>query len=211
MSGRKDISGQRYGRLTAMYLSKIDENGASVWRCVCDCGNEVDVTVSRLTTGNTRSCGCLHKERVSEGAKIAHTKHGKHGSRLYFVWKNMKGRCNNSNRKDYYRYGGRGIAVCAEWSDNYDMFYEWAMKNGYADDLTLDRIDVDKDYCPENCRWTNMKNQCNNTSRNRMLTYKGRTQTVAQWASEMNINYYTLWNRVKRGVHEDELFEKKRL
>ena len=151
-----------------------------------------------MTTGKTKSCGCLRKENSAKRLKQLNTKHGFGGTRIYKTWKNMIDRCENEANKSYNTYGKKGIKVCEEWHD-VSKFLKWAKRNGYEDDLTIDRIDSTKGYCPENCRWVNRKVQNNNTSRNHFLSYKGKTQTLAQWAEEININYACLKSRINMG------------
>ena len=127
------------------------------------------------------------------------TKHGLYGTRLYRIWHDMKSRCYYSRSIDFDRYGGRGIAVCTEWRENFQSFYEWAISNGYSDELTIERIDSNGDYCPENCRWATAKEQGNNRSNNRILAYNGKIQTVSQWAKELNISESTICTRLWRG------------
>lgn len=153
-----DITGQQFGRLTAVEpLGK--KNGHSVWLCRCECGNSKSVVLGSLRSGATQSCGCLDSER--------RTSHGETRSRLYHVWLGMRQRCNYPRHKDYENYGGRGVTVCEEWANDYAAFRAWALSAGYDPDApygacTLDRIDVDGDYCPENCRWVDAKTQANN-------------------------------------------------
>lgn len=135
--------------------------------------------------------------------------HGKQGTRLYRIWQGMKNRCYNKNDKRYQDWGGRGIAVCSEWKDKFMVFYNWAVSNGYDDNLTIDRIDNNKGYEPSNCRWITNKENSNNTRRNIYLTYN-KTQTLAQWADELHIPYQTLHYRYKKGWDtKDILFGKK--
>lgn len=116
--------------------------------------------------------------------------------RLYGIWLNMRRRCADIKDKSFSHYGGKGIIVCEEWRHNYKAFYDWAMANGYSDDLTIDRINNNRNYDPSNCRWATMKEQENNRSYNKLLTYNGKTQNIKQWAEELGINYKTLWNRL---------------
>jgi hypothetical protein len=186
----RDLTGVRFGKLLVIERAPDKTTGSkpkSMWRCRCDCGKEVIVWSSALTQGTTVSCGC--KKR----------KHGySHRERLYDTWLNMKRRCKDPNNKRYEQYGGRGISVCEEWND-YSNFRSWALSSGYSDDLTIDRIDVNGNYCPENCRWANLTEQMNNTTRNRVISFDGKTMTMAQWAKHLGISYGTINHRVQRG------------
>jgi hypothetical protein len=164
-----DLHGQRFGRLTAVSCTDKKQNGNYMWICVCDCGKEVVVKADHLRRGETKSCGCINIGRQKGIPK----KHGfacdENKERLYSVWTAMKTRCGNPKHMYYKNYGGRGIRVCPEWND-YAAFRDWALAHGYDKDApkgicTLDRIDVDGNYCPENCRWVDMKTQNNNKRR----------------------------------------------
>ena len=129
-------------------------------------------------------------------------------TRLYRIWNNMKQRCDNPNSTSYSYYGGKGISVCTEWSGSFDHFSDWAYANGYTEKMTIDRINSNDNYYPQNCRWVSRKAQANNTSANRLITYNGRTQTTAQWAEELGIDARTLWARLEKWPIERALMEK---
>lgn len=186
--------GNKYGRLTVVeYLGMID--GKRKYLCRCDCGNERTLPIYDLKSGHTKSCGCLMREMTVERNRT----HGGHKTRLYKIWGGMKTRCHNSNSPKYKDYGGRGIAVCQEWRDNFDTFRDWATTNGYAEDLSLDRINVDGNYEPDNCRWSDMKTQARNKRNNRYITLNGETLTIATWAERTGIKAITIRSRLNSG------------
>jgi len=154
----KDISGQRFGRLVALKWIGVNKNSSSIWLCICDCGNEKEVIKDALKTGSTKSCGCLDIETKH----LNRLKHGEsHKSRLYEIWSGMRNRCNCKNRKTYKYYGGQGVTTAPEW-DDFIVFKEWALKNGYSDTLTIDRIESIGNYEPSNCRWITIQEQQKN-------------------------------------------------
>lgn len=164
---RANLIGQRFGKLIVVSEAGNDKQRHALWHCKCDCGNEVDVITSQLTGGKTQSCGCLGREHRTE----SRTKHHKSHTRLYNVWNGMRQRCNDPNHKSYSNYGGRGIKVCDEWSE-YSVFEKWALENGYDVNAgygvcTLDRIDVNGNYFPNNCRWVDIPTQAKNKRNSR--------------------------------------------
>lgn len=193
--GRKilDLVGKQYGRLTVLEYSCRNTRGKSMWKCQCECGNTCEVLGTRLRSGHTKSCGCYNHEITKEKS----TTHGMSNSRLYNIWKVMLKRCNYKNGTNYRNYGAKGIRVCEEWY-SFEKFRDWAIDNGYSDELTIDRINNGGNYTPENCRWVDMKTQARNTSRNLLLTFRGETHCLMEWAEIVGINYRTLQGRILR-------------
>lgn len=192
---RLDLTGLVYGKLTVLYYSHSNKDGRTVWHCKCNCGNEKDVSSKDLKRGTIRSCGCL---RIETSRKRM-TTHGSTDTRLYNIWTSMKARCETSKEEKFIKnYQNKGIIICDEWHD-FSIFQKWALENGYADKLSIDRKDNNGNYCPENCRWVDQKTQQNNKSSNKRLTYNNKTQTIAQWAEEIGMKYNTLDERLRKG------------
>lgn len=190
----EDISGKRFGRLTAIKYIGKSKGKQTLWECKCDCGNIAIVHHQNLKSGHTSSCGCYNSEVASEREK----EHGQSGTRLYNIWHDMIYRCYNGNHRSYKDYGGKGIIVCNEWKDDFEAFRNWAIENGYKENLSIDRIDSDKNYCPENCRWATDIQQANNTSRNLIFTVDGYTDTLANLCRKYNIPYTLAHSRIYR-------------
>lgn len=193
MSNKLDLTGQRFGRLVA--ISEDKSSGYLKWKCQCDCGNIKFATAFDLRSGHTKSCGCLQRERASESIKRRNFKHGQTRTPLHNSWCAMMQRCYDNNYKWYKDYGARGIKVCPEWHD-FISFSEWATSSGFTEGLSIDRIDVNGDYCPENCRWATTIEQANNKRNNIYLEYNGEKKTIAEWARFLNIPYHALYNRI---------------
>ena len=174
---RIDLSGQVYGRLTVIRETKQKKNNRYLWECVCECGNSILVRRDGLTSGGTKSCGCLNRERASE----VHTIHGgtrNNRSHLYRVWLSMRKRCSDMS---YKYYAGRGIEVCLAWKD-FEVFRDWALAHPtYEVGKQIDRIDNDCNYEPSNCRWATPKENARNTSRTRWFTIDGETKSLAEF------------------------------
>ncbi len=186
--------GKVYGRLTVVEALHIGNQWR--WRCRCECGNERIVAPMKLFSGHTISCGCARADRMKTYTDIYRRKHGDTGKRLYYILSGMKRRCYNPSDKDYHNYGGRGIRICDEWRNDYSSFKEWALSHGYKDNLTIERIDVNGDYCPENCKWIPHGEQSLNTRANFHVIYHGKDYVFAQLCKEKGIKYYSTYNRI---------------
>ena len=191
-----NLSGNIYGKLIVTnfaYRKRSGKNYKYYWTCQCDCGGICTVESYNLKSGITKSCGCYRED--------FRKKHNLTRTRLYRIWRNIRSRCNNPNTKNYKRYGGRGITVCDEWLNENDFmkFYDWALSNGYQDGLTLDRIDNNGNYEPNNCRWTTMEEQSQNTSKAINITYNNETYSLSKWSRKTGISRSTLYTRYKSG------------
>lgn len=194
MSKRLNLIGKTFGRLTVTEFVGV-KNYKTYWKCLCTCGNTTILAGSTLTSTHTISCGCRKKETEQENCfKV---KHGKKGTRIYHTWRDMKDRCLNPNRNGFENYGGRGITVCEEWKNSFETFYEWAMSSGYRDNLTIERIDVNGNYCPENCTWATKQEQSMNKRNTVYITFNGETHNLKEWAEITGIPYPTLRSRWK--------------
>lgn len=187
------LVGKRFGRLVVLEDLGSVRTGKKSYRrnvkCLCDCGNTTIVARSHLVTGHTQSCGCYQRDiRIT---------HGQSNSHLYHIWEQIKQRCCNPNDGGYANYGGRGIYLCDEWM-NFEPFATWSYQNGYNRKLSIDRIDNNDGYFPQNCRWADSYQQMNNTSRNVFIAYNGHKKTISQWSRATGINYRTLHNRIFR-------------
>lgn len=166
MPGKYDLTGQKFGRLTALYTVPNNSYRAR-WHCVCECGNTKDVLQQNLCNGHVRSCGCLHAERNVEkinayNSYINRESHNETKTKLYHIWVGIKSRCFGETSTSYHEYGERGISVCDEWRNSFLTFKEWAISHGYSEELSIDRIDVNGNYSPDNCRWVSASVQAFN-------------------------------------------------
>lgn len=187
MSARIDMVGQRFGRWTVLSYS-----GNRTWRCRCDCGTEKNVHGASLRRGATQGCISCHP---ALGNRLTH---GEKRTRLYTIWSGMIDRCENPNADAYPRYGGRGITVCQEWRSSFEVFRDWAHSNGYADHLTIDRIENADGYRPGNCRWATYAQQNRNYGRNNPIEYQGRTVLIGDLAAEHGLPADIVKNRIRR-------------
>lgn len=184
---RVNLLGKRFGRL--LVVSEAPKQGKHIkWNCLCDCGKIVVVFGDNIRRGLTKSCGCLH----SEITRQKNSTHKESKTRLYSIWISMKERCSNNANPDWKNYGGRGISVCDKWRNSYESFRDWSRLNGYNDNLTIDRIDVNGNYTPENCRWATTKDQNRNKRSN--VLYKGKCISV--WCEKTGIDKRTVHRRI---------------
>lgn len=198
MGTLENLSGCRFGRWLVTDTHER-RNKRTYWECVCDCGQTRFVLAQNLKNGESVSCGCFNRELASKRLIEHNSKGYDTKERLYNIWKLIKARTLNKNSPAFNYYGGRGIRICDEWK-TYKPFMEWAKANGYKDDLTIDRIDVNGDYCPENCRWATPKQQSNNKRNNRVLEYQGEKLTLAELSEKTGISYCTLKYRANHGL-----------
>lgn len=205
MARPKDLTGKRFGRLVALSQNGRDNAGRVVWKCKCDCGTVKSISSNLLLSGHAVSCGCFKKDYLSFAKSTNRLSH----ARIRSKWRNMMSRCYSENNAEYKNYGARGILVCNEWHD-LSTFAEWAYSNGYTEgsNLTIDRIDVNGNYCPENCRFVDMKTQCRNKTNNNIIEFGGQRKTIAEWSEITGINRSTIAYRNSHGI---PLFEKGRI
>lgn len=204
----KDFSyliGQKQNLLTVIGLKKFcGKKKANVYstmlECKCDCGNITYIYPYFFINNEIKSCGCIkHNTPYNATHKLSRTN-------LYHIWETMRLRCNSPKNHKYYMYGARGIKVCDEWNNDYLKFREWALNNGYSKGLSLDRIDNNSNYSPDNCRWTTRKQQQRNTRRNVYITYNGKTQVLIEWCEELNLPYKVIRERIHKGLSPEIAF-----
>lgn len=194
-----NILGERFGRLEV-----IEEVGRGrfrhvIWLCKCDCGAEIRVNGYDLRSGKQVSCGCYKRENTS----LRCTTHGMSNTRVFKTWAGIIQRCNNPKQTHYKNYGGRGITVCEEWK-TFEGFWEWAQRSGYTDELTIERIDVNGNYEPSNCKWIPLSEQARNTTRNRRIIYNGENLPMVEWGERLGMTGDAISSRVDRGYTEEE-------
>ena len=200
MAHFKDLTGERFGRLVVIGVSRRVKGGKReryYWKCKCDCGRIKEVRTDCLTGGLVQSCGCLKKEqnRINltkfHRHKLSHTK-------LWDTYYSMKSRCYDPADKRYKDYGGRGIKVCEEWKNSFDEFANWAVSHGFDKNLQIDRINNNGDYSPENCRWVTQKENCRNRRSNVLIEYNGKMITLVEFSEIMNIPYKVAYSKYRK-------------
>ena len=195
-----DLTGRRFGRLIVIQREESKTKYRSQnWECKCDCGNKVTVLTGNLRRGFTQSCGCLHKEIMTD--------HGLSHLPEYVNWERMRDRCYNPSHRSYHRYGGRGITMSEEWRTSFETFYK-DMGPRPSPAHSIDREKNDQGYCKENCRWATAIEQANNKSNNVFHQYRGVSKTLPTWCRELNLNYFTMRSRVQSGLSFEEALRK---
>lgn len=195
----KDLTGQKFNMLTVIEPHHIHNPHKGdrylYWVVKCDCGNEVIKASKSITTGYSKSCGCLQRKATSKAKKI----HGDSDSRLYYIWENMRSRCYKTYSDRYKNYGAKGITVCEEWKNNYSNFYKWAHNNGYNKNLTIERIDINGNYEPLNCTWITMDEQAKNRTSNKWVYLDGVKYSPQELEEKYKIPVKTIYARITRG------------
>ena len=189
MSKFIDITGKKFNKLTVVERLQNDVGGIPVWLCMCECGNFTRVRGKNLKNGSVKSCGCILKNGTTKTHGLSRTK-------IYNTWSSMKARCFNPKSRSYKRYGARGITVCEQWKNSFEEFYSWSIQNGYNENLTIERINNDGNYCPENCKWIPQKEQCRNRSTNIEFEYMGKKHILIEWCEILNLDYKFIHNRI---------------
>lgn len=211
--GRKviDLTGKRNGFLTIQKYLRTEKRGA-VWSVLCDCGNQFETLSTVFQKGKRIHCGPGCKARFPDRDPLSlNSHHGESRTRLHIIWTGMKQRCSDGAHPSRKYYYDRGIQVCEEWFESYIVFREWALANGYADDLTLDRKDVNGDYTPDNCRWATPVQQARNKTNSILLEFNGVTKHIHDWAEELGLSRHTLIQRYKKGKSVEDIFTKTRI
>lgn len=189
MSKFIDLTGKRYNHLFVIEKDNTKDNGNTYWKCKCDCGNFTSVSGKNLKANAVKSCGCLRKTAPNKT-------HGLSNTREYRKWVNIKKRCYDPSYAAYKNYGGRGIKMCDQWHNSFEAFYKWIKEHRTSDDQSIDRIDNNGDYSPDNCRMTDAKVQANNRRMCHYYSHDGKTQTLMQWCEELGLDYKRTHNRI---------------
>ena len=206
MSIAKNLIDQRFGKIVVVERLPMNAHHEAEWKCMCDCGNEHISTSYNLTHGATTKCKKCKIELIAQ----KNTTHGQQPRKMFNAYVNMKTRCYNPNYHLYKNYGGKGIKICDEWlgKNGFINFREWSFKNGYKDELSIDRINNNGNYEPNNCRWVTMREQQNNRTNNHLVTIEGKTQTLAEWCRYYGIKYANVMARICNGWSEYDALTK---
>ena len=204
--------GKKFGKLTVIEIVHVDKNGKQhsgwQWKCKCDCGNETLARPSLVLRGKKLSCGCLKKEQEYHNLGEKRKTHGKSNTRLYRIWRGMIDRCENEKTPSYKDYGSRGIKVCDEWAKSFSSFYEWAINSGYDESLTIERIDVNKGYSPDNCKWITLEEQAINKQNTIWVEYHGEKVQLSVICKKLKVDYGFIYYRIfNMGMSADEALD----
>ena len=194
----KDLHGKRFGHLTALKSIGKTNYGNLIWECRCDCGNIKNLPSGKLTSGRATNCGCITSDLKRKNAEI-HGITSRQKPRTFVIWNGIKSRCYDEKSISYKNYGARGIVLCEEWH-SFENFHKWAMENGYKDDLEIDRIDNNGNYCPENCRWVTRQFNRSHQRKTRNITVYGVSLNITQWSKALSKSKSTLYKK----LHESE-------
>lgn len=207
MNRIKDLTNKRFERLLVITYAH-SKNKTIYWQCLCDCGTTVVVRGGDLKSGKTKSCGCLHKEIMAKQNVVhGYARRFNQCEPLYVAWRNMKRRCLNSSSPGWENYGGRGIKVCDRWLDSFENFaFDMGPHPGKG--YSLERIDNNGDYTPENCKWATRKEQSRNRRANKLLTYQGETLPISVWAERIGVKENTIFSRLRYGWSIEETLSK---
>ena len=196
-----NLKGKRFDKLTVIKKIGLNKHNEILWECVCDCGEKILKTSFALRTSNNNQC----KKCANNQIALKNKKYELYSIRLRKIYTNMKSRCYNPNVKSYHLYGERGIKVCDEWLHSYITFQNWAVKNGYKEDLTIDRIDNNGNYEPNNCRWVDRRVQANNRKSNFYITFNNKTDTLANWCNKLNLVYHKVQHKLYKGISFEDI------
>lgn len=202
-----NLTGNTFGRLKVLRLGGRSKSNQILWLCRCNCGKEILVQTCHLNSGHTKSCGCYRVE-VARHFGEKNSSHGGHGTRLYNIWHGMKQRCYDKGCHSFPLYGGRGISVCDEWKHDFTSFRDWAICHGYSEELSIDRIDTNGNYSPENCKWSTQEEQQNNKKNNLLLTLDGETHTAPEWGRMLGIPVHVIYNRIRYGWDVENILKR---
>lgn len=200
-----ELVGKRFGRLKVIRRNGSSKHKRALWLCRCDCGNELTVIGNSLTVGRVNSCGCLKIEQLKERLITHGLTTSEHFHPLYETWSGIKDRINNPNNPGWHNYGGRGIKICDRWKDSFQNFID-DMGPRPSDKHSIDRIDNDGDYCPDNCRWATRKQQANNKQTSISITIGNQTKPISEWCKHYKIKYATALWRFNHGWAIDKIF-----
>jgi hypothetical protein len=203
----QDLVGARFGELIVLEKVPRLKSNTTRWKCKCDCGKIIETTRSSLIKGSSKSCGCLCKKLSTQRIIKVNTKHNLSRTRIYRIWTGIKNRVKGNIKDNKKYYFDRNIKICDEWEKDFIKFYNWSIQNGYSDNLSIDRIDVNGDYKPDNCRWATIKQQNRNKQNTTYLTLNGKTLSMGEWKEKLDIPFSTMVNRKRKGLSDEQILD----